>query len=182
MHEPPSTFRKHDARQYNSILAGLTGLTPGTTYSARAYAINLYGTTYTEPAFTFTTLTLLEAWRQQYFGTTANSGSAADTADPDGDGNANLFEYLAGLVPTNPASRFVCRIEKVPGFPLLKNIAFSPMVAGRTYVVKTKASLTDSTWLPLSSSSTSENGTERTVADLNAGTGPRFYHVEITLP
>jgi len=65
---------------------------------------------------------------------------------------------------------------------LRKTIVFSPIVAGRTYVVKSKASLTDPTWLPLASSSTSDNGTERTVTDLSAGTAPRFYHVEITLP
>ena len=39
------------------------------------------------------------SWRQQYFGTTANTGSAADTADPDGDGIANVMERFFGLNP-----------------------------------------------------------------------------------
>ncbi len=41
----------------------------------------------------------IETWRQTNFGTTANSGNAADTADPDSDGLPNLVEYATG---TNP--------------------------------------------------------------------------------
>src|SRR5206468_1967146 len=34
--------------------------------------------------FNLTVLTQVETWRKQYFGTTANTGAAADDADPDG--------------------------------------------------------------------------------------------------
>lgn len=44
-------------------------------------------------------LTPIESWRQQNFQSTANVGSAADTADPDGDGIVNLLEYALGLPP-----------------------------------------------------------------------------------
>jgi hypothetical protein len=46
-------------------------------------------------------------WRQQYFGTgsSTNSSSCA-TCDADGTGQDNLFKYIAGLDPTNPASVF----------------------------------------------------------------------------
>ena len=44
-------------------------------------------------------LSPIETWRQSHFGTTANSGSAADTADPDGDGLPNLVEYATGTDP-----------------------------------------------------------------------------------
>ena len=40
-------------------------------------------------------------WRALFFGTTNNSGVAADTADPDGDGQPNLLEYAFGLDPTH---------------------------------------------------------------------------------
>lgn len=49
-------------------------------------------------------LSTAESWRQQYFGQTANSGSAADLADPDGDGLTNLVEYALGLDPTVPSA------------------------------------------------------------------------------
>jgi hypothetical protein len=44
-------------------------------------------------------LTPIESWRQQNFQSTTNAGSAADTADPDGDGIVNLLEYALGLPP-----------------------------------------------------------------------------------
>ena len=43
----------------------------------------------------------ITSWRQLYFGTTASTGAAADSADPDGDGLTNVQEYTLG---TNPAS------------------------------------------------------------------------------
>ena len=40
-------------------------------------------------------------WRQQYFGSTANSGNAADGADPDRDGFTNLWERAFALNPNS---------------------------------------------------------------------------------
>ncbi len=39
-------------------------------------------------------------WRQEYFGTSANEGPAANRADFDGDGFKNLMEYALGTDPT----------------------------------------------------------------------------------
>ena len=39
-------------------------------------------------------------WRYRYFGTTEDSGDAADLADPDSDGFSNLMEYATGSYPT----------------------------------------------------------------------------------
>jgi hypothetical protein len=98
--------------------------------------------------------------------------------------NANRSEYIAGLVPTDPLSRFRVRVEPVAGQPGQMAIIFSPVVAGRAYTVKAKASLTDASWTPLGNVTTSDNGPERTVIDLSpAGSGKaRFYRVEISLP
>jgi hypothetical protein len=49
---------------------------------------------------TINVVTPLQAWRQTYFGTTAATGLAADTADYDGDGLSNLLEYALGTDPT----------------------------------------------------------------------------------
>jgi hypothetical protein len=43
----------------------------------------------------------IEQWRALFFGSTNNSGVAADNADPDGDGLPNLLEYAFGLDPTH---------------------------------------------------------------------------------
>ena len=50
-------------------------------------------------------LTTFQVWQVQYFGCT-NCPQAAETADPDGDGQNNLAEFLAGTDPTNSASAF----------------------------------------------------------------------------
>jgi hypothetical protein len=129
-----------------------------------------------------TGLTAQEAWRLTYFGSTANSGDAADEADPDGDGQSNLFEYLAGLLPKDATSRFSLRVDTVAGQPERKAIVFGPIVAGRTYAVKYKSDLSAPGWTILTDMMTSDDGSERTVIDLSAGSSARFYEVEITLP
>ncbi len=42
----------------------------------------------------------MNQWRQNFFGTTANSGATADDGDWDGDGDSNLVEYASGTYPT----------------------------------------------------------------------------------
>jgi probable HAF family extracellular repeat protein len=46
-----------------------------------------------------------EAWQIRYFGCT-NCVQASNSADPDGDGQSNLQEFLTGTDPTNSASAF----------------------------------------------------------------------------
>lgn len=41
----------------------------------------------------------IASWRQFHFGDSSNAGSGANTADPDGDGLANILEYALGLHP-----------------------------------------------------------------------------------
>lgn len=54
--------------------------------------LELYGTATTTPQ---------ENWRNQYFGSTANTGNAADGADPNHNGIPNLIEYALGGHPMN---------------------------------------------------------------------------------
>jgi hypothetical protein len=50
---------------------------------------------------TVTRRTNLEDWRLNYFGSAANSGNGADSANPQGDGLSNLEKYAFGLDPTS---------------------------------------------------------------------------------
>jgi uncharacterized delta-60 repeat protein len=49
-------------------------------------------------------LTILESWRFQFFGTTQNTGDAADDADSDHDGLTNFAEFAFGLSPVDRRS------------------------------------------------------------------------------
>jgi hypothetical protein len=46
------------------------------------------------------------SWLEQYFGCTNNNTAAEPLADPDGDGQNNLTEFLTGTDPTSAASYF----------------------------------------------------------------------------
>lgn len=121
-------------------------------------------------------------WQQQYFGSLAlNDPSVSDpTADPDGDGQTNAFEFTAGLVPTNSQSRFLQAVEAVPLQPAQKRLQISPRLADRSYTVESSATLGN--WQPLTGLTTSDAGNVRTITDLNATDNARFYRVKITRP
>lgn len=119
-------------------------------------------------------------WQVQYFGTPPNA-NGGPTADPDGDGQKNLFEFLVGVAPDNPASRFLFRIEPVAGQPLHKNLIFSPRLADRIYTVESNPDL-GASWITVPGTTLIDNGAERTVTDSNASAAKKFYHVRIDKP
>jgi hypothetical protein len=69
---------------YYYVVTGLNILGEESGYSAEAAAI----------------ASVTAAWRLQWFGTPYNTGIAADTADPDGDGIVNVLERAFNLNPT----------------------------------------------------------------------------------
>jgi len=56
------------------------------------------------PSLDIGTDSIIEGWRREFFGDTANIGNAADTADPDKDGLVNLMEFATGHSPLIPDS------------------------------------------------------------------------------
>ncbi|MFZ0826265.1 MAG: DUF5060 domain-containing protein [Verrucomicrobiia bacterium] len=76
-------------------------------------------------------------WRQTHFGTAQNSGSAADTADPDHDGIINILEYAFNTDPNipnaNPISLAVVANHLTVTFkrthPAPSDLSYTPQVA-----------------------------------------------------
>lgn len=52
-----------------------------------------------QAAISITVNSQLQSWRQTNFGTTSDTGTGADTAEPAGDGVVNLIEYATGSNP-----------------------------------------------------------------------------------
>lgn len=119
-------------------------------------------------------------WQFQYFG--LNNPLAAPLLDPDGDGQNNAFEFTAGLIPTNPLSRFIVTIAPVPGQATQKQVVFEPLVVGRIYTVKSSPDLTTDSWTTLTGTTSSDNGSQRAVTDTSATPAKKFYTVEIVKP
>ena len=119
-------------------------------------------------------------WQVRYFG--INNPDAAPERDVTGTGQNNMFKYIAGLDPTNPASVFQFRIEPVSGQPNQKRLVFSPCLNDRTYTPLFKTNLLLDSWQPLESTSVIDNSTERIITDTNATDNTRFYRIQIMYP
>ena len=74
------------------VSAAISGLSPGTLYHYRVNGTNSGGTTHGGD-LTFTTAFTPTLWRQYWYGTTSNSGNAADAADPYNTGVTNLIVF-----------------------------------------------------------------------------------------
>jgi uncharacterized delta-60 repeat protein len=156
--------------------------TPDGSAGAKNATVTIASNDAAVPAFSFNitgqTITDLEAWRLQYFGVTTPTGNAADNADPDGDGQNNLFEFVAGLIPTDATSQFHQTIDTSSGHA---KITFSPRFTSRTYVVETSTTLDGGSWSAATGSST-DNLNARTFTDAAALEPRRFYRVNISRP
>jgi hypothetical protein len=85
--------------------------------------------------------TALQTWRQANFGTTSNTGNAANTADPDADGQSNLLEYALG---TNPNTSGALPVSVARSGNVL-TLSFS-RIADATLVYKIEASNDLTSW------------------------------------
>ncbi len=77
---------------------------------------------------------LPDAWQVEYFG--LDNTNAAPDVDADGSGQNNMFKFIAGLNPTNPASVFVLQIANATGPLGQRQLTFSPYLTNRIYAVQ----------------------------------------------
>ena len=93
----------------------------------------------------------IEAWRQSYFGTTANTGNAANDFDFDKDGLVNLLEYAFGQDPTLGSSRTVPS-GQVIGANFVSSFTAPGSVTGLTWAAEWSLTMAAGTWSPLTDS------------------------------
>jgi uncharacterized delta-60 repeat protein len=168
-----------------SVSANITGLTPGTTYHFRVNGTSSVGTTNGSDA-TFTTLTNYQVWRQTYYGTTDNSGNAADMADVDHDGQPNLIEFAINSTPLAFSSSPGTLVLNGASLEFTYTRSKGAMADGFTFTVEWSDSLTTASWSSagVTESILSDNGTVQQVqAVLPAGgSGRRFVHLKVSGP
>ena len=124
-------------------------------------------------------------WRARYFGgngTTTNNQSCA-ACDAAGTGQNNLFKYVAGLDPTNPASVFLLSVQTLSGQPGQMKVSYGPTAAARTYSLQFNTDLVSGAWAALKGSSAPTTYLNQvTITDLSATQASKFYRVGISLP
>ena len=122
-------------------------------------------------------------WMLRYFGHTTgltNDDSLAND-DADGTGQNNLYKYVVGLDPTNPASVFLLQVTAVTNQPAQYNLTFSPWDGRRTYSPQFTTDLVEGVWLPLPGyTGPVTNGNQVTITDINAIGPQRFYRIDIS--
>ncbi|MCX6854279.1 MAG: LamG domain-containing protein, partial [Verrucomicrobia bacterium] len=127
----------------------------------------------------------IEQWRQQHFGTAANTGIFADTADKDNDGSSNLLEYATATNPntSNSVPQAVTKSASTLDFVYTKNKAATDV----TYIVEWTDTLGND-WSTAGVSAPtilSDNGTTQQIkVTVPAGSGvtKRFVHLKVTRP
>lgn len=143
------------------------------------------GTTTKTYTITLTRWTYLEGWRNQYFSTIANSGTAADNATPQHDGIENLMKFALGMSPEAPGVS-PANIVKNGGtleFTYPRSIEAS---AECTFIVEWSDTLLPGSWSSAGVSEAVINTTstvEQIQASFPAGSNDRrFARLRVTRP
>lgn len=133
---------------------------------------------------TGTGLTYQENWRQTWFGNASATGSAADTADPDGDGVPNLVEFAIGSDPTHATKAPGQIVHNGGNLEFTYQRADAAITDGISFNVEWSDSLLPNSWNSSGVSETilSDNGTIQQVkATLpDGGRGQRFIRLRVT--
>jgi hypothetical protein len=122
--------------------------------------------------------TPIEAWRYKYIGAIGNSGSAADTANPAGDGIPNLLKYAFGLNPTVATTANIS-IDAQTGY-LRISVPLNPNATDITCTVQASSDMVN--WTSSGLTIQQENETLLRVQDQTpvSNAGGRFMRVQVT--
>jgi hypothetical protein len=144
------------------------------------------GTTQKSYTLNIACLNKVEQWRQRTFGTFANNGTTADTADYDGDGICNLLEYALNLSPTTASKLPMSAAMNGTNYEYSYTRSSAAANAGITFAIEWSASLSTASWSSSGVTQTvlSDDGTTqqvKAVIPMNAATA-MFVHLSVTAP
>jgi hypothetical protein len=126
----------------------------------------------------------VSSWRQSTYGTSNNSGSAADTASPYGIGLNNLQAYTFGVDPTQPVATPLLSISNSGSNTL--TLSFLARAAGsgtgysgltRYYNLEATTNLTDpNSWSPVAGYSNIPSSNQVISLPINTTGGPKWFY------
>jgi hypothetical protein len=123
-------------------------------------------------------------WREQYFGTTANTGTAADGAAPAGDGIINMLKRFLGLNPLVSYPQSVLPAGAMEGTNFTMSYTHSLLATDLLYQVWWSPDLLSWQTNDITDNSVSTNGdTELRAGSVPATTAdPLFLRLRMTSP
>jgi hypothetical protein len=129
---------------------------------------------------------VVEAWRIQHFGDSSPAGLAADLADPDADGESNLYEFATGQNPSAGTTRAPTLAGSSGLLELTYTRAQSALAAGYGFTVEWSDTLDPGSWSTTGVITTvlADNGILQTVrAGVSFADAPRrFLRLRVTKP
>lgn len=133
-----------------------------------------------------TAISAQQAWRYDSFGTTSNTGSAADTFDSNGDGETNFYEFATGQDPAASTTATPAVSPAVGALALTYARSNAALADGTTFTVEWSDNLVGGTWSSagVTVEILSDNGTIQTVkATVPTGPGPnKFMRLRVSKP
>ncbi|MEO6740160.1 MAG: hypothetical protein ABIP20_07905, partial [Chthoniobacteraceae bacterium] len=164
-----------------SFTVNAGGLNANSGYSFKAYAVNVNGTIYTSPVSTFSTLTALNNWRLTWFGTTSNTGNAADDADPYHTGVPNLAVFALLGPAQNPelVAAIMLPQARIIGTDYVITFTQPAGVSGVIYGAEWKADLSTGSWTSITESGSGSMHTFSVPIDSNEN---MFIRLRVSTP
>ena len=123
----------------------------------------------------------LAAWKASYFTTAelSNAAISGDGADPDGDTQTNLQEYIAGTNPRDGANYL--KIDISSGSTIGRAVLGFTAVAGRPYDLQYRSEVALGSWMTLTNISAQSTNRLWQIPDAPAQ-NTRFYRLVIPQP
>ncbi|HZS53706.1 MAG TPA: family 78 glycoside hydrolase catalytic domain [Bryobacteraceae bacterium] len=150
---------------------------PGRSYYYELDSLNSVGNSADSLIVGATTYSSAENWRYSHFGVTTNTGAAADSADPDGDGMTNVQERIAGTDPNDSASLFRTGPIVINGHDVLVSFL---TITGWHYRLETSDDLR--VWTTVQDGIDGTGGVVQAIHFGGAILSRRFYRVIVTAP
>jgi hypothetical protein len=127
-------------------------------------------------------LTPIEQWRFQYFGTSANSGNSADSFDANKDGESNLLEFSTGQNPHAATKAVTSVVKNGATIEFTYPRSNAAMADGVIFAVEWSDSLATGSWSSagVTEQILTDNGTVQNVkVSAPAGVNRRFMRLNV---
>ncbi len=178
---PGSSFTILNKTSAGAIGGTFAGKSEGSVFSASGYnwIISYIGGNGNDVVLTVATAQ--QTWRYENFGTTLSTGSAADTADPNKDGETNFMEFATGQNPNAATTRPGTLAKTVTGLEFTYTRSKTAFDAGVIFSVEYSDTLA-APWTSVGPGLLVIDGAIQTVtATVPAGSGAkRFVRLKIT--